>query len=124
MKPNGETFISLAYACAGVGLPQLGKQLHAYLIINGWHCAEHYDGRLPKSLIHMYSKFGIMDYAHYIFLNSWKGITVQSCNSIIIGYIHDRRWSRETNKAKINNHRDTKEFTWFGVQAYVHGRES
>ena len=35
-----------------------------------------------------------------------------------------RRWSRETNKAKINNHRDTKEFTWFGVQAYVHGRES
>ncbi|GMQ04494.1 hypothetical protein CsSME_00049891 [Camellia sinensis var. sinensis] len=86
IKPNGETFISLAYACAGVGHPQLGKQLHAYLIINGWDCAEG-DGRLSKSLIHMYSMFGIMDYAHCIFLKNLKSCTVQSCNSMIIGYI-------------------------------------
>ncbi|PRQ38235.1 hypothetical protein RchiOBHm_Chr4g0411551 [Rosa chinensis] len=33
-RPNGETFISLVYACARIWLPHLGKQLHAQLIVN------------------------------------------------------------------------------------------
>ncbi|XAR70593.1 hypothetical protein NMG60_11027498 [Bertholletia excelsa] len=86
IKPNGETFISLAYACAGIGIPKLGKQLHANVIINGWYSAG-CDGRLSKSLIHMYSLFGMMDYANYIFLKNLNTCTVQSYNSIINGYI-------------------------------------
>ncbi|KAF3431731.1 hypothetical protein FNV43_RR26466 [Rhamnella rubrinervis] len=40
------------------GVSCLGKQLHTQLIVNGWHYDD-YDGRLSKSLIHMYSTFGM-----------------------------------------------------------------
>ncbi|KAK3194596.1 hypothetical protein Dsin_025906 [Dipteronia sinensis] len=86
VRPNGETFISLAYACAGMGFPQLGKQLHAQVIVNSL-AYDDYDGRLSRSLIHMYSSFGIMDFAHYIFNNNMNIYTVQSCNEMINGYI-------------------------------------
>ncbi|CAB4309756.1 unnamed protein product [Prunus armeniaca] len=85
-KPNGETFISLVYACAGIDLPNLGKQLHAHLIVNGWEYDD-YDGRLSKSLIHMYSAFGIMNSAYFIFIKNSSNCTAQSCNSMINGYI-------------------------------------
>ncbi|PRQ20568.1 putative tetratricopeptide-like helical domain-containing protein [Rosa chinensis] len=55
-RPNGETFISLVYACAGIWFPHLRKQLHAQLIVNNWDHVD-YDGRLSKSLIHMLSSF-------------------------------------------------------------------
>lgn len=83
VKPNGETFISLAYACAGVTFHRLGMQLHAQLVINSWDCDD-YDGRLSRSLIHMYSIFGMMDFAHYIFMNN---LDICSYNSMINGYI-------------------------------------
>lgn len=86
MKPNDETFISLAYACAGIGFPHLGMQLHAHLIINCWDYDD-YDGRLFKSLIHMYSMFGFMDFAWYIFFRNSMSYNTQSCNSMINGYI-------------------------------------
>ncbi|GLT34691.1 hypothetical protein SLA2020_091920 [Shorea laevis] len=85
IKPNRETFISLAYACSGIGFPHLGKQLHAQLIIDGTEYDD-FDGRLSKSLIHMYSVLGIMDSASYIF-NKNLNNCVQSCNSMINGYI-------------------------------------
>ncbi|KAL5791476.1 hypothetical protein ACOSP7_000070 [Xanthoceras sorbifolium] len=86
VKPNGETFISLAYACAGMRFPQLGMQLHAQVIVNSL-AYDDYDGRLSRSLIHMYSSFGIMDFAHYIFNKNPNICTVQSCNAMINGYI-------------------------------------
>ncbi|KAK1558541.1 hypothetical protein Q3G72_003518 [Acer saccharum] len=85
-RPNGETFISLAYACAGMGFPQLGKQLHAQVIVNSL-AYDDYDGRLSRSLIHMYSSFGIMDFAQYIFNKNMNIYTVKSCNAMINGYI-------------------------------------
>ncbi|KAM2821569.1 hypothetical protein COP1_037644 [Malus domestica] len=85
-KPNGETFISLVYACAGIGMPHLGKQLHAQLFVNGWD-HDDYDGRLSKSLIHMYSASGIMDSAYFLFIKNSSNCTAQSCNSMINGYI-------------------------------------
>lgn len=86
LKPNGETFISLIYACAGVGFPCVGMQLHAHLIINCWDYDD-YDGRLCKSLINMYSVFGLMDSARHIFERNSKNWSIQSCNSMINGYI-------------------------------------
>ncbi|KAJ6327198.1 hypothetical protein OIU78_014137 [Salix suchowensis] len=85
IAPNGETFISLAYACAGTRFHHLGKQLHAQLIINGLEY-EDYDGRIAKSLIHMYSLFGAMDYAHYFFKKNLNSYAIQSCNHMINGY--------------------------------------
>ncbi|KAL5551227.1 hypothetical protein UlMin_001403 [Ulmus minor] len=95
-KPNGETFISLAYACAGVGLPSLGKQLHAQVTTNGWENEDH-DGRLAKSLVHMYSTFGYMDLAHFIFSKNSDSFTIQSCNSLITGYIQIGQLERAQN---------------------------
>ncbi|KAF3449500.1 hypothetical protein FNV43_RR10228 [Rhamnella rubrinervis] len=86
IKPNGETFISLAYACAGTGVSCLGKQLHTQLIVNGWHYDD-YDGRLSKSLIHMYSTFGNMDSAAFLFSRNLDYFNIQSYNSMINGYI-------------------------------------
>lgn len=86
IKPNGETFISLAYACAGIGVPRLGKQLHGQLIVNGWDYDD-YDGRISKSLIHMYSTFGNMDSANFLFCRNLDHFTVQSFNSMVNGYI-------------------------------------
>ena len=86
LKPNKETFVSLAYACAGMHFPRLGMQLHAQLIIYSWDYND-YDGRLSRSLLHMYSMFGMMDFAHYICLKNPNKCIVQSYNSLINGYI-------------------------------------
>ncbi|OMO93141.1 hypothetical protein COLO4_17113 [Corchorus olitorius] len=86
IRPNRETFVSLAYACAGMQIPCLGKQLHAQVIVAGWEYDD-YDARLSSSLIHMYSVFGIMNSAFYIFKKNLENSAVQSCNSMINGYI-------------------------------------
>lgn len=96
MKPNGETFISLAYACAGVGLPYLGKQFHAQIIINGLD-NDDYDGRIAKSLIHMYSEFGDMNTGQFIFNENSNNFTIQSCNYLINGYIRIGQLERAQN---------------------------
>lgn len=83
VKPNGETFISLAYACAGLGFPRLGMQLHTQLIINSWDY-DGYDCRLSRSLIHMYCVLGKMDFARHIFM---ENPDERSLNSMINGYI-------------------------------------
>ncbi|MFQ6667120.1 hypothetical protein Gotur_033245 [Gossypium turneri] len=86
IRPNTETFVSLAYACAGMGFPCLGKQLHAQVIVAGLEYDD-YDGRLSRSLIQMYSVFGIMDFAYYIFKKNLNNSSVQSCNAMITGYV-------------------------------------
>ncbi|XP_021851265.1 pentatricopeptide repeat-containing protein At1g32415, mitochondrial [Spinacia oleracea] len=86
VKMNEETCISLAYACAGMGFPRLGMQLHAFIITNNFECLDQ-SGRLLNSLVYMYSRYGLMEYAYSIFeknKNNWK---TQSCNALINGYI-------------------------------------
>uniref|UniRef100_A0A803MW91 Pentatricopeptide repeat-containing protein n=2 Tax=Chenopodium quinoa TaxID=63459 RepID=A0A803MW91_CHEQI len=85
VKLHEETCISLAYACAGIGYPRLGMQLHALMITNSYEYHDH-SGRLLNSLIYMYSRYGLMEYAHSIFENK-KYWTTQSCNALISGYI-------------------------------------
>uniref|UniRef100_A0A803N0G3 Pentatricopeptide repeat-containing protein n=1 Tax=Chenopodium quinoa TaxID=63459 RepID=A0A803N0G3_CHEQI len=86
VKLNDETCISLAYACAGIGYPRLGMQLHALMITNSF---EYHDssGRLLNSLVYMYSRYGLMEYARSIFEKNKRNWTTQSCNAIISGYI-------------------------------------
>lgn len=86
IKPNEETFISLSYACSGIGYPLLGKQLHAHLIVDGWDLND-YDGRLSRGLVHMYSTLGLMDCASHIFAKQFDNCNVQSLNSMINGFI-------------------------------------
>lgn len=86
IRPNSETFVSLVYACAGMGFACLGKQLHAQVIVAGLEYDD-YDGRVSRSLIQMYSVFGIMNFACYIFNKNLNNCAVQSCNSMINGYI-------------------------------------
>ncbi|XP_010463076.1 PREDICTED: pentatricopeptide repeat-containing protein At1g32415, mitochondrial [Camelina sativa] len=83
--PNGETLISLAYACGGlgVGFRRLGEQLHAQVIFNGWESVDH-DGRLVKSLVHMYASSGLIASAQSLLNESFD---LQSCNIIINGYL-------------------------------------
>ncbi|KAJ4728764.1 Pentatricopeptide repeat-containing protein [Melia azedarach] len=109
VRPNGETFTSLAYACAGMGFPHLGKQLHAQVIVNGREYDD-YDGRLSRSLIHMYSSFGIMNFAHYIFSKNEKECNIQSCNSMINGYIRIGRLEEAQNLFDMMPVRD--EISW------------
>ncbi|KAH9616805.1 hypothetical protein KSS87_021755 [Heliosperma pusillum] len=86
VKPNVETFISLAYACAGVGFPHLCMQLHAHLVTNCSSYHDH-DGRLSLALIFMYAKCGLMEYAKSIFLKNSMTKTSQYGNVMINGYV-------------------------------------
>lgn len=85
-KPNEETFVSLVYACAGMGFPCLGKQLHAQMILNRWKLDD-YDCRLGRSLVRMYSVCGLMDSARSVFEGDMKNCDDQSFNSMINGYV-------------------------------------
>ncbi|KAK9667896.1 hypothetical protein RND81_13G018800 [Saponaria officinalis] len=86
VSPNVETFVSLAYACAGVGFRGLCMQLHAHLITNclGYHDD---DGRLSHGLICMYTRCGLIDYAELVFLKISRIQTTQCCNTMINGYV-------------------------------------
>ncbi|KAG4403825.1 hypothetical protein AAZX31_01G188100 [Glycine max] len=85
-KPNDETFVSLVYACGGLGFSCIGKQLHAQLIVNNWGIDD-YDGRLRRGLVRMYSGFGLMDSAHNVFEGNVKDCDDQCFNSMINGYV-------------------------------------
>lgn len=86
VKPNGETFLSLAYAIAGVGVgfALLGKQVHAQAIVNGFLG----EGRLGIALIQMYSAFGFMRYAHFVFVGgSSESLDENGRSRMITGYV-------------------------------------
>ncbi|XP_010934876.1 pentatricopeptide repeat-containing protein At1g32415, mitochondrial [Elaeis guineensis] len=84
VKPNGETIVSLIFACAGLGYPRVGKQVHAHAVAHGM---DGDDGRISKGLIRMYSRFGTMDWAHRIFNQNIRRGDAVCWNSMIEGYI-------------------------------------
>ncbi|KAG6511993.1 pentatricopeptide repeat-containing protein At1g32415, mitochondrial-like [Zingiber officinale] len=86
VKPNEETMLSLIYACAGLGFPLLGKQVHAHLLVQGTGEEDFGDGRLTKGLIHMYSRFGHMDCARHLFDGGADARDAVCWNSMIEGY--------------------------------------
>ncbi|XP_074264716.1 pentatricopeptide repeat-containing protein At1g32415, mitochondrial-like [Silene latifolia] len=86
VKPNVETFISLAYACAGVGFTRLCMQLHAHVVTNCSSYHDH-DGRLSLGLIFMYAKCGLMEYAESVFLKNSMTRISQHGNIMINGYV-------------------------------------
>ncbi|KAK7406355.1 hypothetical protein VNO78_07979 [Psophocarpus tetragonolobus] len=92
-KPNGETFLSLVYACAGLGFSCLGKQVHAQLIVNSWRIDD-YDGRLSRGLVKMYSGYGMMDSASNVFEVNLKDCDDQCFNSMINGYVQTGQLER------------------------------
>ncbi|KAK7367694.1 hypothetical protein VNO80_09712 [Phaseolus coccineus] len=92
-EPNGETFVSLVYACGGLGFCCLGKQVHAQLIVNSWRIDD-YDGRLHRGLVRMYAGFGIMDSARNVFEDNLKDCDDQCFNSMINGYVRAGQLAR------------------------------
>ncbi|BAT91680.1 hypothetical protein VIGAN_07029700, partial [Vigna angularis var. angularis] len=92
-QPNGETFVSLVYACGGLGFSCLGKQVHAQLIVNSWGIDD-YDGRLHRGLVRMYSGLGIMDSARNVFESNLKDSDDQCFNSMINGYVRAGQLAR------------------------------
>ncbi|CAL1408414.1 unnamed protein product [Linum trigynum] len=86
ITPNSETLISLAYACAGLIFSELGRQVHAQMLVHAMQFDD-YDGRIAKSLIYMYSSFGTMPSAQYLSDNFSDNCVLQSCNCLINGYV-------------------------------------
>jgi pentatricopeptide repeat protein len=62
-KPSQSTFSSTLAACANVFLLKHGKQIHAYMIRNGYEI----DDILRSALIDMYSKCRVFDYSIKVF---------------------------------------------------------
>lgn len=62
-KPSQSTFSSALAACANVFLLKHGKQIHAYMIRNGYEI----DDILRSALIDMYSKCRVFDYSIRVF---------------------------------------------------------
>ncbi|GMH09253.1 hypothetical protein Nepgr_011094 [Nepenthes gracilis] len=110
VKPNEETFVSLAYACAGLGFPQLGMQLHAQIIVNYAQSDDH-DRRLFNSMIYMYSKFGMMDHAESLFVKNSRCWTIHCCNAMINGYVRTGELEKAQNTFDIVPFRDKISWT-------------
>ncbi|KAF3792675.1 Pentatricopeptide repeat-containing protein [Nymphaea thermarum] len=83
INPNEATYVCLFYACSSLNYPSLGMQVHAQLITRG---LDPNDDRVSKSLIHMYSRFRLMDCALSIFSTSSKNCCI-SWNVLLNGYV-------------------------------------
>ncbi|XP_068661645.1 pentatricopeptide repeat-containing protein At1g32415, mitochondrial-like [Aristolochia californica] len=86
VQPNEETFISLFYACAALGFDRFGRKLHGYLVVSEL-CFCIQDLKLLKSLIYMYSRFGMMDTAKYLFNKTLPFCDAGLLNSMMNGYM-------------------------------------
>jgi pentatricopeptide repeat protein len=63
MKPNAVTVASMFPACATMAAMKLGREIHGYVLRNG------YEGKcyVESALMDMYAKCGRLDLSHYIF---------------------------------------------------------
>ncbi|XP_050373354.1 pentatricopeptide repeat-containing protein At3g26540 [Argentina anserina] len=84
--PNEITFATLLSVCANIFALQQGKQIHGFMIRNGYII----DTVVTSALVDMYSKCRSIDYAFTVF----KGGTSKDVilyNSLILGCCHNRR---------------------------------
>ncbi|KDP34853.1 hypothetical protein JCGZ_09141 [Jatropha curcas] len=81
MSPNAVTLASVLPACAGLANLKLGKELHAYILKNGFDRKCH----VGSAIVDMYAKCGRLELAHQIF----KGISEKDAicwNTIITSH--------------------------------------
>ncbi|XP_057873196.1 pentatricopeptide repeat-containing protein At1g11290, chloroplastic [Cryptomeria japonica] len=81
VMPNVITIVSVLPACAHLGDPQQVKDIHDYVVINGFDS----DVSVGNSLVAMYAKCGDIETARNIFDKMCKR-TVVSWNAMVAGY--------------------------------------
>ncbi|KAL5213620.1 hypothetical protein ABZP36_002772 [Zizania latifolia] len=86
VTPNQSTFSSALAACANIFLLTHGKQIHSYMIRNGYEI----DDILRSALIDMYSKCRLFDYSIRIF-EAGPSHDVILWNSMIFGCAYNGR---------------------------------
>eukprot|EP01018_Ginkgo_biloba_P030846 Gb_06900 [translate_table: standard] len=86
VNPNGVTFASVLPACADLSAVQMGKEIHDYIIRNGWET----NNFVMNALIGMYADCGEIEIARGLFDKMSKRDTV-SWNAMIAGYAKCRR---------------------------------
>ncbi|XP_058102414.1 pentatricopeptide repeat-containing protein At2g13600-like [Magnolia sinica] len=72
-------FSSVLKACAGLGALRQGREIHAFIVRNGFMI----EAFLSASLVHMYTKCGKLDDAHRLLFKN----NIVSWNSLIGGYV-------------------------------------
>ncbi|KAJ6817088.1 pentatricopeptide repeat-containing protein-like [Iris pallida] len=84
VRPNGVTVASVLPACSGLGGLSLGRELHCYVIRSGIKTNVYVGG----SLIDMYLKCGMKEYAERVFsMIQDKNTTI--CNEMIAAYVEE-----------------------------------
>eukprot|EP01018_Ginkgo_biloba_P010846 Gb_36538 [translate_table: standard] len=82
VKPNKITMINILSACAQLSALQEGKEIHGYIIKNGFEV----DVVVGNTLMDMYAKCRSIDIAHHLFDKMSKR-NVVSWNAMIAGYV-------------------------------------
>ncbi|XP_043707991.1 pentatricopeptide repeat-containing protein At1g08070, chloroplastic-like [Telopea speciosissima] len=82
--PNAVTITSVLPAIANLGLTQIGKSLHCFLL----RCSLDVNVFVETSLIYMYSRFGCINAAQRLF-DRMPYKNVVSWNALISGYSHN-----------------------------------
>lgn len=86
VRPSKFTFGTLLAACANIFAVKLGKQIHGFMIRNGYDI----DIVIRGALVDMYSKCHCLDYALMVFMEE-ASHDVVLWNSMILGCCHNGR---------------------------------
>ncbi|KAF3791876.1 Pentatricopeptide repeat-containing protein [Nymphaea thermarum] len=81
LKPNYVTVLVAISTCAKFGALKCGKEIHAYVLRNGFS----FEGFLPNSLLDLYVRCSRIDTAYNLF-NTMKCKDVAAWNTLIAGY--------------------------------------
>ncbi|KAL2923253.1 hypothetical protein RDABS01_014744 [Bienertia sinuspersici] len=81
LLPDHFVIASLVRACANLGDIKLGKQVHAHFVVSPFFD----DDVIKSSLVDMYSKCGLPDYARTVFDSIMVKSTI-SCTALVSGY--------------------------------------
>ncbi|XP_048131714.1 pentatricopeptide repeat-containing protein At4g21065-like [Rhodamnia argentea] len=112
MKVDKCTITSIISACANVGILELGRKIHAYILKVGYY----QDVHLSSSLIDMYSKCGSLDDASSVFEQS-KDSNVVLWTSMIFSFALHGRGKEAVRLVKhmINEGTIPNEITFVGI---------